>query len=74
MCKLKVYIINSHQRETIYDKINIFRKICKATEVKNTSAVVDTTFVDIYVDTKNIPTCRYNINISTKEQWKIKCQ
>ena len=25
------------------------------------SAVVDTTFVDIYVDTKNIPTCRYNI-------------
>ena len=26
-----------------------------------TSAVVDTTFVDIYVDTKNIPTCRYNI-------------
>ena len=26
-----------------------------------TNAVVDTTFVDIYVDTKNIPTCRYNI-------------
>ena len=26
-----------------------------------TSAVVDTTFVDIYVDTKNMPTCRYNI-------------
>ena len=26
-----------------------------------TSAVVDTTFVDIHVDTKNIPTCRYNI-------------
>ena len=25
------------------------------------SAVVDTTFVDIYVDTKNIPTCRCNI-------------
>ena len=25
------------------------------------SAVVDTTFVDIYVDTKNIPTSRYNI-------------
>ena len=25
------------------------------------SAMVDTTFVDIYVDTKNIPTCRYNI-------------
>ena len=25
------------------------------------SAVVDTKFVDIYVDTKNIPTCRYNI-------------
>ena len=25
------------------------------------SAVVDTTFVDIYVDTKNFPTCRYNI-------------
>ena len=25
------------------------------------SAVVDTTFVDIYVDTKNIPICRYNI-------------
>ena len=25
------------------------------------SAVVDTTFVDIYVDTKNIPTCRYNV-------------
>ena len=30
-------------------------------EVFNTSAVVDTTFVDIYVDTRNIPTCRYNI-------------
>ena len=27
----------------------------------DTSAVVDTTFVDIYVDTKNIPICRYNI-------------
>ena len=27
----------------------------------NISAVVDTMFVDIYVDTKNIPTCRYNI-------------
>ena len=26
-----------------------------------TSAVVDTTFVDIYVDTEDIPTCRYNI-------------
>ena len=26
-----------------------------------TSAVVDTMFVDIYVDTQNIPTCRYNI-------------
>ena len=26
-----------------------------------TSAVVDTTFVDIYVDTENIPTCQYNI-------------
>ena len=25
------------------------------------SAVVNTTFVDIYVDTVNIPTCRYNI-------------
>ena len=25
------------------------------------SAVVDTMFVDIYVDTENIPTCRYNI-------------
>ena len=25
------------------------------------SAVVDTTFVDIYVDTEDIPTCRYNI-------------
>ena len=24
------------------------------------SAVVDTTFVNIYVDTENIPTCRYN--------------
>ena len=36
-----------------------------------TSAVVDTTFVDIYVDTKNIPTCRYNIqhiDKRTKEQ------
>ena len=27
----------------------------------DTSAVVDTTFVDIYVDTKNIPTCWYDI-------------
>ena len=25
------------------------------------SAVVDTMFVDIYVNIKNIPTCRYNI-------------
>ena len=31
------------------------------TEGVNISAVIDTTFVDIYVDTKNIPTCRYNI-------------
>ena len=30
-------------------------------ELVTSSAVVDTTFVDIYVDTKNIPTCRYNI-------------
>ena len=30
-------------------------------KVLRTSAVVDTTFVDIYVDTKNIPTCRYDI-------------
>ena len=29
--------------------------------LEETSAVVDTTFVDIYVDTKNIPTCQYNI-------------
>ena len=27
----------------------------------NTSAVVDTTFVHIYVDTEDIPTCQYNI-------------
>ena len=27
----------------------------------NISAVVDATFVDIYVDTKNIPTCQYDI-------------
>ena len=31
------------------------------TRVVITSAVVDTMFVDIYVDTKNIPTCWYNI-------------
>ena len=52
-------------------------QVCEKSEMFDsvvTSAVVDTTFVDIYVDTKNIPTCRYNINISTKEQWKIKCQ
>ena len=39
---------------------NIFRgRELKLNEIS--SAVVDTTFVDIYVDTKNIPTCRYNI-------------
>ena len=39
------------------------KQIRKSFQEKNTviSAVVDTTFVDIYVDTKNIPTCRYNI-------------
>ena len=31
------------------------------TSLVKISAVVDTTFVDIYVDTNNIPTCRYNI-------------
>ena len=35
-----------------------------------TSAVVDTTFVDIYVDTKNIPTCRYNIQYIDKRTMK----
>ena len=35
------------------------------------SAVVDTTFVNIYVDTKNIPTCRYNIqNINKRTMEK----
>ena len=33
----------------------------KKNHILLSSAVVDTTFVDIYVDTKNIPTCRYNI-------------
>ena len=43
--------------------------------VLSTSAVVDTTFVDIYVDTKNIPTCRYNIqHIDKRTMDKIKCQ
>ena len=36
--------------DTVLQKVLVF-----------SSAVVDTTFVDIYVDTKNIPTCRYNI-------------
>ena len=36
----------------------------------DTSAVVDTTFVDIYVDTKNIPTCRYNIQHIDKRTMK----
>ena len=35
--------------------------ICKKHIIIIISAVVDTTFVDIYVDTKNIPTCRYDI-------------
>ena len=39
-----------------------------------TSAVVDTTFVDIYVDTKNIPTCRYNIQHIDKRTMEKKCQ
>ena len=34
------------------------------------SAVVDTTFVDIYVDTKNIPICRYNIQHIDKRTMK----
>ena len=36
------------------------------------SAVVDTTFVDIYVDTKNIPTCRYNIQHIDKRKMENK--
>ena len=38
-------------------------KMClvMVTIIKISSAVVDTTFVDIYVDTEDIPTCRYNI-------------
>ena len=36
------------------------------------SAVVDTTFVDIYVDTKNIPTCRYNIQHIDKKTMENK--
>ena len=38
----------------------------------NSSAVVDTTFVDIYVDTKNIPTCRYNIQHIDKKTMENK--
>ena len=39
------------------------------------SAVVDTTSVDIYVDTEDIPTCRYNIqHIDKRTMEKIKCQ
>ena len=34
------------------------------------SAVVDTMFVDIYVDTKNIPTCRYDIQHIDKRTMK----
>ena len=34
------------------------------------SAVVDTTFVDIYVDTKNITTCRYDIQHIDKRTMK----
>ena len=37
-----------------------------------TSAVVDTTFVDIYVNTKNIPTCRYNIQHIDKKTMENK--
>ena len=39
-----------------------------------TRSVVDTTFIDIYVDSKHIPTCRYNIqyiNRRTMEKYKI---
>ena len=41
----------------------VFRvaSLCNSFKLVMSSAVVDTTFVDIYVDTKNIPTCRYNI-------------
>ena len=41
--------------------IDINQNIDNLNDSELTSAVVDTTFVDIYVDTKNIPTCRYNI-------------
>ena len=34
------------------------------------SAVVDTKFIDIYVNTKNIPTCRYNIQHIDKRTMK----
>ena len=36
------------------------------------SAVVDTTFVDIYVDTEDIPTCRYNIQQINKRTMENK--
>ena len=40
-------------------------------ECLNTSAVVDTRFFDIYVDTENIPTCRYNIQHIDKRTMEI---
>ena len=45
-------------------KMTFLNKLELKIEVRTpifSSAVVDTTFVDIYVDTEDIPTCRYNI-------------
>ena len=59
------------------NKIRICSKITSQNNflfenVINSSAVVDTTFVNIYVDTKNIPTCRYNIQHIDKRTMKNK--
>ena len=56
------YIYYIIQWEVLILICGCFENHCKKWFVTHiTSAVVDTTFVDIYVVTKNIPTCRYDI-------------
>ena len=60
--------IIKHQK-TFYEKSKHYFQECPwvMTDIL-TSALVDTMFVDIYVDTKNIPTCRYNIQHINKRR------
>ena len=57
----KAWIKKNENKKVIQKAQQLYDRSTNAWYCIIISAVVDTTFVDIYVDTKNIPTCRYNL-------------